>query len=40
MLYLTSLHSNGYALMAALIVAIGFVIISIVKEKSDERKRA
>jgi hypothetical protein len=40
MLYLMSLHLNEFHLAAALVVALSFVIITIAKEKSDERKRA
>lgn len=40
MIYLLSLHVNEFHLAAALAVSIGFVIFSIIKEKSDERKRA
>jgi hypothetical protein len=40
MLYITTLHLNECYLAAALAAAIGFVVISLIKEKSDERKRA
>jgi hypothetical protein len=40
MLYIMSLHINEIHLVASLGAAIVFVIITIAKEKSDERKRA
>ncbi|KAF0216546.1 MAG: hypothetical protein FD174_3640 [Geobacteraceae bacterium] len=40
MLYNISLHLHGIFLASALAVATVFVLISIVKEKHDERKRA
>jgi hypothetical protein len=40
MLYNISLHLHGLYLTSALAAAIVFVLISIVKEKKDERKRA
>jgi hypothetical protein len=40
MLYITSLHINEFHLAAALVTTIVFVIMTIAKEKSDERKRA
>ena len=40
MLYNLSLHLNVLHLAAAVAVASGFVIISMVKERNDERKRA
>jgi hypothetical protein len=40
MLYNLSLHVNVSHLAAALAVASCFVIISMVKERKDERKRA
>jgi hypothetical protein len=40
MLYNLCLHLNGMYATSALTVATVFVLISIVKEKNDERKRA
>jgi|APIni6443716594_1056825.scaffolds.fasta_scaffold1883467_2 hypothetical protein len=40
MIYYLSLHINEFHMAAALATAIGFVVITIAKEKSDERKRA
>ena len=40
MLYNLSLHVNHTHLTIAVAVALAFVIISYVKERSDERKRA
>ena len=40
MIYNLCLHLNGYYVAPALAVAMIFVLISIIKEKSDERKRA
>ena len=40
MLYNLSLYSNGMYLTAAIMLATAFVLISILKEKRDERKRA
>lgn len=40
MLYILSLNINAFHVTAALAAAIAFIIITIVKEKSDERKRA
>jgi|GEM_PF-782773 len=40
MLYNLCLHFNGMYLTAAITLAAAFVLISIIKEKKDERKRA
>ncbi len=40
MIYNLCLHLNGFYLAPALAVAMIFVLISIIKEKSHERKRA
>jgi len=40
MLYNLCLHLNGFSVTSALSVATVFVLISIIKEKKDERKRA
>ena len=40
MLYNLSLHLNGFSVTSALTAATIFVLISIAKEKKDERKRA
>ncbi len=40
MIYNLCLHLNGVFVTFALTAAMAFVLISIVKEKRDERKRA
>ncbi len=40
MIYNLCLHLNGYYVAPALAVAMIFVLISIIKEKGHERKRA
>jgi hypothetical protein len=40
MLYYLSLHMHALPIGTALAVAFSFVIISMVKERNDERKRA
>ena len=40
MIYNLCLHLNGIYVTSALSVATVFVLISIIKEKKDERKRA
>jgi hypothetical protein len=40
MLYQMCLHPHGMYLPAALAAAAVFVLISLIKEKRDERKRA
>ena len=40
MLYSLCLHLNGISVTSALTAAIVFVLIILVKEKKDERKRA
>jgi len=40
MLYNLCLHLNGLCVVSALTAATAFVLISIIKEKKDERKRA
>lgn len=40
MLYNLSLHFNGFYVSAAMTLAGAFVLISLIKEKRDERKRA
>lgn len=40
MFYHLALHLNGFHAMLALTVTVLFVVISLVKEKNDERKRA
>ncbi|WP_279342462.1 hypothetical protein [Geotalea sp. SG265] len=40
MLYNLSLHLNAFYVTAAMTLAGVFVLISLIKEKKDERKRA
>lgn len=40
MLYNLSLHYHGLYVTAAMTLAVAFVLISLLKEKNDERKRA
>ena len=40
MIYNLCLHLNGFYLAPALAVAMIFVLISVIKEKNHERKRA
>jgi hypothetical protein len=40
MIYNLCLHMHGFYVTSALSVATVFVLISIIKEKKDERKRA
>ena len=40
MLYNLSLHYNGLHIIFAITLAVAFVLISLIKEKKDERKRA
>ncbi len=40
MLYNLCLHLNGMHVTAALTVTTAFVLITLIKEKRDERKRA
>jgi hypothetical protein len=40
MLYNLSLHLNAFYVAAAMTLAGAFVLISLIKEKKDERKRA
>jgi hypothetical protein len=40
MIYNLCLHLNGFSVVPPLAVATIFVLISIIKERKDERKRA
>ena len=40
MLYHLTLHLNGFHIALSLIVAMLFIVITLAKEKRDERKRA
>ena len=40
MIYNLCLHLHGFYVAPALAVAMIFILISIIKEKKDERKRA
>jgi len=40
MIYNLCLHLNGFYVAPALAAAMFFVLISIIKERNDERKRA
>jgi hypothetical protein len=40
MLYHLTLHLNGFHIALSLTVALLFIVITLAKEKKDERKRA
>ena len=40
MLYNLTLNHNGFYLMLALTISMLFIVITLTKEKRDERKRA